>query len=174
MGAKAARSGNEELADKMFNAVLLETARAKGNCVRLGAMLQNIAQLCIEQKRYQKAETFLRRALATYSKSMGQTNSYSPVVLDGLAYLSFLQEKYGQAAQYYERAVAMDEKLPKPDLERMAERWKKLAWLYTSRNKYQAAYAAITKSKELLKKYHDQKAKSMLSDKDFLVDNNWI
>jgi tetratricopeptide (TPR) repeat protein len=174
MGSAASQNGDHELADRMFNAALVEAERGQSNNVRLAGALQNIALLCVEQKRYLKAETFFRRALVIYEHSLSRINPHSPDVLDGLAYLSFVQEKYGQAAQYYKRAMKIDEKLGVQNCERMSMRWKKLAWLYTSKNQFEQAYSALANAKELSKKLIDNNDSSGFSKPDFLVENGWL
>ena len=93
---------------------------------RLIGPLFNLAAVQLAQEKFGETEATLKRALAIYE----QTPSYHALaadILDGLGSLRFRAKDYGEAEDYWARAVAASEKVAGPEGAAVAEHVFRLA-----------------------------------------------
>lgn len=104
-GKQFLRLRNHREARRMFQAALATAEEFGPNDPRLGVALNNLARVHQARRRYDEAETLLRRALDVALKTRGQGHADTAVNMANLAGLYQVQERYEEAEPLLREAI---------------------------------------------------------------------
>lgn len=143
LAANAIECGNNRLATKWFKTLIEELQQVSNNTPLQVSMLNRIACVYTDHKQYRLAESAHRRALALWSLLPSVYARHKCETLYRLAELSTLQEKYGQAEQYYRRALIAEKTATNPDKKLLRDLLQRLLLVLFKRQRLVEAQAVI-------------------------------
>lgn len=127
LGSDACQRGDYHLTYALFNSGSNRAGFLEPTA--LAASLEKIAAVYAGEKRYRKAVDYYQKALAIYKDAPSTNSGKISSVLDQLAELACQQNKFAKAAQLYEQAMKIDERLGRLNLEAARNRVVRLTWL---------------------------------------------
>jgi tetratricopeptide (TPR) repeat protein len=105
----------------------------------IATVLNNLAQLYLDQGKYAKTEPLYKQALAIFERALGPSHPSVATALNNLAMLYRQQGKYVEAEPLYKQSLAIDEKTYGTDHPEVATDLNNLAALYRYQGKYAEA-----------------------------------
>lgn len=105
LGEKAYHHGQYDVAESMLRAAIKEAPKLRKERIPLATVLENLAEVFCQQKRYAKCERQFKRTLDLYIREGKEDNPSVCRVLYKIAHLYLLQEKFSLADLWYERAL---------------------------------------------------------------------
>lgn len=106
----AYRNGHHDLAGMMLKAALKEAKQLDNDSCSLGDLLVHLGRVYREQKRYKKAEVFLKRAIETFENANGKNDLSLCQPLDNLTQVYLLDMNRELAARTMKRHLEIMQK----------------------------------------------------------------
>ncbi|MBI1763971.1 MAG: CHAT domain-containing protein [Acidobacteria bacterium] len=120
----------------------------------LGSILRHLGELNLDMGNYERARSFLQRALPIYEKQWGAESTYAADLLTVLGRLDFEQQLFESAAQLNRRAILLREKVLGSDHTEVATSLLGLAKVLCAQQKYDEAAATYQRAQQISEKIY--------------------
>src|SRR5262245_59984914 len=105
LGEKAYHHGQYDVAESMLRAAIKEAPKLRKEKIPLATVLENLAEVFCQQKRYSKCERQFKRTLSLYLRENKNENPDVCRILYKMAYLYLLQKKFSLTDLWFRRAL---------------------------------------------------------------------
>ncbi|HEY9787288.1 MAG TPA: tetratricopeptide repeat protein [Candidatus Obscuribacterales bacterium] len=142
LGEKAYRHGQYDIAESMLRAAIKEGPKLRKEPIPLAPVLENLAEIFCQQKRYIKSERQYKRTLELYMREGKEDNPNVCRILYKVAHLHLIQKKLSLAELWYERALEAGKRCKDLDPQQHAQWILKLVKLWHEFGLHDMAFKA--------------------------------
>ena len=136
---KAGQNRNLEEAERMWQEALKEAEQFGEKDGRFVISVDNLANVLFNQKKYDKAEPFYRKALIIRERTLPHDHADVATCSNNLACIMFRRENYKEAEDLYLRTLKVREKQDGKNSKGVANVLYQLGMLYHAQNRWEKA-----------------------------------